>query len=128
MLIWTIAAGRLHIRSIVLGYSTAILFNAVAYFAGFAPVTGYYGYLTGWLGDKNFSGLVYCLFGLLILSFARNKIEVIVAIVVFSRSAVGYGFSYLYCGVCCRPDLDCHREPSEDFRSHCLGCGPVLAD
>ena len=46
-------------------------------------MTGYYGYLTGWLGDKNFSGLVYCLFGLLILSFARNKIEVILAIVVF---------------------------------------------
>ena len=84
VLIWAIAAGRLHIRSIVLGYSAAILFNAVAYFAGFAPVTGYYGYLTGWLGDKNFSGLVYCLFGLLILSFARNKFEVIGAIVVFS--------------------------------------------
>ncbi len=84
VLIWTIAAGRLHIRSIVLGYSTAILFNAVGYFAGFAPSTGYVGYLTGWLGDKNFSGLVYCLFGLLILSFARNKIEVIGAIVVFS--------------------------------------------
>lgn len=84
VLIWVIAAGRLHIRSIVLGYSAAILFNAVAYFAGFAPVTGYYGTLTGWLGDKNFSGLVYCLFGLLVLSFARNKIEVILAIVVFS--------------------------------------------
>ncbi|WP_311445858.1 O-antigen ligase family protein [uncultured Rothia sp.] len=84
VLIWVIAAGRLHIRSIVFGYSTAILFNAVAYFAGFAPVTGYYGYLTGWLGDKNFSGLVYCLFGLLLLSFARNKIEVILTVVVFS--------------------------------------------
>lgn len=84
VLIWAIAAGRLHIRSIVLGYSSAILFNAVGYFAGFAPSTGYVGYLTGWLGDKNFSGLVYCLFGLLILSFARNKIEVIGAIVVFS--------------------------------------------
>ena len=84
VLIWAIAAGRLHIRSIVLGYSSAILFNAVGYFAGFAPATGYVGYLTGWLGDKNFSGLVYCLFGLLILSFARNKIEVIGAIVVFS--------------------------------------------
>mgnify|MGYP001738747486 FL=1 len=84
VLIWAIAAGRLHIRSIILGYSLAIMFNAVAYFAGFAPVTGYYGYLTGWLNDKNFSGLVYCLFGLLILSFARNKIEVILAIVVFS--------------------------------------------
>ena len=84
VVIWAIAAGRLHIRSIVLGYSSAILFNAVGYFAGFAPSTGYVGYLTGWLGDKNFSGLVYCLFGLLILSFARNKIEVIGAIVVFS--------------------------------------------
>ena len=84
VLVWAIAAGRLHIRSIILGYSLAIMFNAVAYFAGFAPVTGYYGYLTGWLGDKNFSGLVYCLFGLLILSFARNKFEVIGAIVVFS--------------------------------------------
>lgn len=84
VLIWVIAAGRLHIRSIVLGYSTAILFNAVAYFAGFAPATGYVGYLTGWLGDKNFAGLVYCLFGLLILSFARNKFEVIGAIVVSS--------------------------------------------
>ena len=84
VLIWAIAAGRLHIRSIVLGYSLAIMFNAVAYFAGFAPVTGYYGYLTGWLNDKNFSGLVYCLFGLMILSFARNKIEVIIALVVFS--------------------------------------------
>ena len=84
VLIWVIADGRLHIRSIVLGYSTAIIFNAVAYFVGFAPVNGYYGYLTGWLGDKNFSGLVYCLFGLLILSFARNKIEVIGTIAVFS--------------------------------------------
>lgn len=84
ILIWVIADGRLHVRSIVLGYSVAIIFNAIAYFAGFAPVTGYYGYLTGWLGDKNFSGLVYCLFGLMILSFARNKIEVILAIVVFS--------------------------------------------
>ncbi|WP_314704263.1 O-antigen ligase family protein [Rothia mucilaginosa] len=84
VLIWVIAAGRLHIRSIVLGYSSAILFNAVGYFAGFAPSTGYVGYLTGWLGDKNFSGLVYCLFGLMILSFARNRIEVIGAIVVFS--------------------------------------------
>lgn len=84
VLVWVIAAGRLHIRSIILGYSTAIIFNAVAYFAGFAPVTGYYGYLTGWLNDKNFSGLVYCLFGLMILSFARNKIEVIIALVVFS--------------------------------------------
>lgn len=84
VLVWVIAAGRLHIRSIILGYSAAIIFNAVAYFAGFAPVTGYYGYLTGWLGDKNFSGLVYCLFGLMILSFARNKIEVIIALVVFS--------------------------------------------
>lgn len=84
VLVWVIAAGRLHIRSIILGYSAAIIFNAVAYFAGFAPVTGYYGYLTGWLNDKNFSGLVYCLFGLMILSFARNKFEVIGAIVVFS--------------------------------------------
>ena len=84
VLIWVIADGRLHIRSIVLGYSAAILFNAIGYFAGFAPATGYVGYLTGWLGDKNFSGLVYCLFGLLILSFARNKIEVILSIVVFS--------------------------------------------
>ena len=33
---------------------------------------------------SHFSGLVYCLFGLLILSFARNKFEVIGAIVVFS--------------------------------------------
>ena len=40
--------------------------------------------MTGWLNDKNFSGLVYCLFGLLILSFARNKIEVIGTIAVFS--------------------------------------------
>ena len=84
VLIWVIAAGRLHIRSIILGYSLAIMFNAVAYFAGFAPVTGYYGFLTGWLNDKNFSGLVYCLFGLMILSFARNKIEVVIAILVFS--------------------------------------------
>ena len=45
VLVWAIAAGRLHIRSM---------------------------------------GLVYCLFGLLILSFARNKFEVIGAIVVFS--------------------------------------------
>ena len=31
-------------------------FNAVGYFAGFAPATGYVGYLTGWLGDKNVLG------------------------------------------------------------------------
>ena len=47
VLIWTIAAGRLHIRSIILGYSTAILFNAVGYFAGFCP-----GNWLCWLSDR----------------------------------------------------------------------------
>lgn len=83
ILIWFVAAGRLHLRSAIVGYVTAILLNVPAYYAGIAP-DKYSGFLTGYLEDKNFAGLVYCIFGLLILSQLRLKSHLILTIVMFS--------------------------------------------
>ncbi|WP_237203917.1 hypothetical protein [Rothia endophytica] len=67
LLIYVIAVGQIHLRSAILGYSTALVVNAALFFAGIAPDT-YGGYLTGYLGDKNFAGLVHALFALLIMT------------------------------------------------------------
>ena len=83
LLLWSIASGRLHIRSMLAGYITALLLNVPAYYAGLGS-TGYEGYLTGFLGDKNVAGLAYCIFGLLALTLARRRSEIILTIIVFA--------------------------------------------
>ena len=67
LLIYVIAVGQVHLRSAILGYSAALVVNAALFFGGIAPDT-YGGYLTGYLGDKNYAGLVHVLFGLLIMT------------------------------------------------------------
>lgn len=80
-LIYVIAVGQIHLRSAILGYSTALLINAVLFFAGLAPDT-YGGYLTGYLNDKNYAGLVHALFALLIMTaFVKRWQQIIVLII-----------------------------------------------
>ena len=83
LLIWIIASGRIHIRSAIAGYVTALLVNVPLYYAGLTP-DNYKGYLTGHLLDKNVSGLAYCIFGLLALALARRRAEIILTIIVFA--------------------------------------------
>ncbi|MFW0182959.1 O-antigen ligase family protein [Rothia sp. CCM 9417] len=80
-LIYVIAVGRIHLRSAILGYSTALLINAGLFFAGIAPDT-YGGYLTGYLGDKNYAGLVHALFALLIMTVYTKRWQQIVGLAV----------------------------------------------
>lgn len=80
-LIYVIAVGQIHLRSAILGYSSALLVNAILYFAGIAPDT-YEGYLTGFLGDKNYAGLVHAVFALLVMSTLTRRWEQIAVFVV----------------------------------------------
>lgn len=82
-LIYVIAVGQIHLRSAIIGYSTALLFNAVLFFAGLAPDT-YGGYLTGYLGDKNFAGLVHAIFALLVMTALIKRWQQITVLIVSS--------------------------------------------
>ncbi|MDO4916755.1 MAG: hypothetical protein Q3974_03960 [Rothia sp. (in: high G+C Gram-positive bacteria)] len=55
---------RIDLRSLLLGLSTAMVINAIAFYAGIAPDT-YGGYLTGWIADKNVAGLYHAIVPLL---------------------------------------------------------------
>lgn len=59
-----IADGRVHFRSLLLGFSIGLLFNAIGFYAGVAPAD-YGSYLTGWVQDKNVAGLYYAVVPLL---------------------------------------------------------------
>lgn len=80
-LIYVIAVGQVHLRSAILGYSTALLINAVLFFAGLAP-DNYGGYLTGYLGDKNYAGLVHALFALLIMTALIKRWQQITVLII----------------------------------------------
>ncbi|MBN9157277.1 MULTISPECIES: ABC transporter permease [unclassified Microbacterium] len=67
-----IAGGRLHWRSLVAGAIFGLAINAGAFYLHLTPNL-YPPYLTGWLGDKNVSGLYYAAFGLLALSLVRRR-------------------------------------------------------
>lgn len=82
-LIYVIAVGQIHLRSAILGYSTALFINALLFFAGLAPDT-YGGYLTGYLGDKNYAGLVHALFALLIMTALEKRWQQITVLIVSS--------------------------------------------
>lgn len=82
-LIYVIAVGQIHLRSAILGYSAALLVNAVLFFAGLAPDT-YGGYLTGYLGDKNYAGLVHALFALLVMTTLVKRWQQIIVLIVSS--------------------------------------------
>ncbi|MDO4821739.1 MAG: hypothetical protein Q4A03_06870 [Rothia sp. (in: high G+C Gram-positive bacteria)] len=81
VLIYVIAVGQIHLRSAILGYSTALLVNAGLFFAGLAP-DSYGGYLTGYLLDKNYAGLVHALFALLIMTALVKRWQQVVVLVI----------------------------------------------
>ena len=82
-IMWFMVTGRLHIRSIVMGYTFGLLINVPLWLAGIAP--SHYGeYLTGYLEDKNFSGLVYAVFGVLAFVLVKNKIQAVICLAIGS--------------------------------------------
>lgn len=56
--------GRTDLKSIVLGFASGLVFNAVGFYAGVAPAD-YGSFLTGWIQDKNVAGLYYALIPLM---------------------------------------------------------------
>lgn len=69
--VWTIASGRVDVRSGLLGLLTALVLNIPLYYAGIAP-DNYAGFLTGFLGDKNVAGLYYSLIPILLLLVEKS--------------------------------------------------------
>ncbi|MDY3048330.1 MAG: hypothetical protein SOR40_00925 [Rothia sp. (in: high G+C Gram-positive bacteria)] len=78
-LIYVIAVGRVHLRSAILGYASALIVNALLFYVGFAP-DNYGGYLTGYLLDKNYAGLVHALFALLVITTLSKRWQQIFAL------------------------------------------------
>ncbi len=81
-LVLVIADRRIHLKSLLFGITTALVFNVLAFYAGLAPDT-YGGYLTGFLNDKNQSGLWYAIIGLLLLIHLGKKNHRIIAVLAF---------------------------------------------
>lgn len=71
VLLMVMGTGRIDVRSGVAGYAAAAVVNVPLFYAGAVPST-YGGFLTGFFGDKNVSGLVYCVIGLLTVYFVRR--------------------------------------------------------
>lgn len=70
--VWTIASGRVDVRSGLFGLISALVVNIPLYYLGIAPDL-YGGFLTGYLGDKNVAGLYYALIPILLLAFVKSK-------------------------------------------------------
>ncbi|AMS06100.1 zinc ABC transporter permease [Acidipropionibacterium acidipropionici] len=72
-----LAQGRIHWKSIVAGAAAGlIVINAPSYFLG-VRAQAYQGYLTGWIGDKNVSGMFYAVFavvGLCLFTLTWQKV------------------------------------------------------
>lgn len=71
LLIYAIASERIDIKGILYGMTAGALINVPLFYAGLAPDT-YGGYLTGFLGDKNVSGLFYALLPVLLVATMRR--------------------------------------------------------
>ncbi|MGV3016627.1 O-antigen ligase family protein [Rothia sp. 88186D007BW] len=80
-LIYVISVGQIHLRSAILGFSTGLLINALLFYAGIAPDT-YGGYLTGYLGDKNYAGFVHAIFALLIMTVFKKRWQKITVFII----------------------------------------------
>lgn len=67
-----VAQGRLHWKSVLLGgVLSLIVLNAPAFYLGLTP-NNYPPFLTGWLGDKNLSGLFYAVLAVFGLALFRK--------------------------------------------------------
>lgn len=72
-----IADRRIDFRSLILGLAIGLTVNAIAFYTGVAP-DRYEGALTGWLNDKNVSGLYYGVIPILMFGlFPRTSHRII---------------------------------------------------
>lgn len=71
-LLVVLISGRIDLRSIVVGYLTASFVNIPLFYLGLAPHP-YGDLLTGFLGDKNVSGMVYASLPILALGFVKHR-------------------------------------------------------
>lgn len=99
-----IAQKKIDIRSLLFGVAFGLLVNVVGFYAGVAP-DNYGGTLTGWLNDKNQSGLYYALFGFLFVAMVRKTSHRIAAIAISAgmlwltgsrTSLAAYAFAILW--------------------------------
>lgn len=99
-----IADGRIDFKSLIFGITLSSLINVPAYYLGIAP--DYYpGFLTGWLADKNVSGLYYATLGLLLLAVLSKRWHKILTVIIFtgilwltgSRTSIaGFGLALVW--------------------------------
>ena len=83
VLVLVLATGRIDFRSAIAGMGAGLLFNAVAFYIGFAP--DYYGgFLSGFFEDKNVAGMAYAVFGVLMLTVIDKRWLKILLLVVFT--------------------------------------------
>ena len=71
-LVGCIAGGRLSLRSVFAGLLAAMAVNVPLFYAGVVPAP-YGSYLTGFLADKNVSGLYYAAMPVLALAVVRSR-------------------------------------------------------
>lgn len=67
LLVYAVASERIDLKGVLYGMAAGGLINVPLFYAGVAPDT-YGGYLTGYLADKNVSGLFYALTPLLLVA------------------------------------------------------------
>ncbi|MFW0180377.1 O-antigen ligase family protein [Rothia sp. P5766] len=77
-----IADRRIDFRSLILGLAIGLVGNALAFYAGIAP-DNYSGALTGWLNDKNVSGLHYGIIPILMFGLFPKRSHRIITLLVF---------------------------------------------
>ncbi|WP_303965809.1 O-antigen ligase, partial [Rothia mucilaginosa] len=99
-----IAQKKIDVRSLLFGVAFGLLFNFIGFYARIAPDT-YGGVLTGWLNDKNQSGLYYALFGFLFVAMVQKTKHRVIAICITSgmlwltgsrTSLAAYAFAILW--------------------------------
>lgn len=85
MLAMVIGSGRICLKSGLLGLLAALIVNVPLFLAGLLPAP-YGEYLTGFIGDKNVSGMIYCIVGILALTVVRNTWAQFLLVVFLSYS------------------------------------------
>lgn len=85
MLAMVIGSGRICLKSGLFGLLAALFLNVPLFLAGLLPAP-YGEYLTGFIGDKNVAGMIYCIVGVLAFTVVRNTWAQFVLVVFFSYS------------------------------------------
>lgn len=72
-LAWAIATGRVSLQKLLQGFCIGLGFSALSVILGFAPESSYVGTLTGFIMDKNVSGLFYAFFTVTVPIWVKNS-------------------------------------------------------